>query len=129
MSSDTTHKGSESENPVVDAPEPKAHGPLTLQDWWPDQIDVSKLHPHAPQANPLGENFDYSKEFAKLDVEALKADVFSVMTVVGGPPVLRGGHHRDQVGLERVDVEFGELLGVVEVLSERVGLRHLRVQP
>ena len=80
MSSDTTHKGSESENPVVDAPEPKAHGPLTLQDWWPDQIDVSKLHPHAPQANPLGEDFNYAKEFAKLDVEALKADVFSVMT-------------------------------------------------
>ena len=39
----------------------------------------------------------------------------AVVAVVGGPPVLRGGHHRDQVGLERVDVELGELLGVVEV--------------
>ncbi|MFZ0902774.1 MAG: hypothetical protein WAN71_02605, partial [Mycobacterium sp.] len=68
MSSDTTHKGSESENPVIAAPEPKAHAPLTNQDWWPDQVDVSKLHPHVSQANPLGENFDYAKEFAKLDV-------------------------------------------------------------
>ena len=80
MSSDTTQKGSESENPVIDAPEPKSGGPLTNQDWWPNQIDVSKLHPHAPQSDPLGDDFDYAKEFAKLDVEALKADVFSVMT-------------------------------------------------
>ena len=75
MSSDTTHKGSESENPVIDAPEPKSGAPLTNQDWWPNQIDVSKLHPHAPQSNPLGEDFDYAEEFAKLDVEALKADM------------------------------------------------------
>ena len=47
----------------------------------------------------------------------------AVVAVVGGPPVLRGGHHRDHVGLERLDVELGELLGVVEVLTERVGLR------
>ncbi|MGB8790919.1 MAG: catalase-peroxidase, partial [Mycobacterium sp.] len=80
MSSDTTHKGSESENPVIDAPEPKSGAPLTNQDWWPNQIDVSKLHPHVAQANPLGEGFDYAKEFAKLDVEALKADMMSVMT-------------------------------------------------
>jgi catalase-peroxidase len=81
VSSDTTQsRGSESENPVIASPEPKAHGPLTLRDWWPDQIDVSKLHPHAPQANPLGEDFDYAAEFAKLDVEALKADMISVLT-------------------------------------------------
>jgi catalase-peroxidase len=71
---------SESENPVISAPEPKAHAPLTNQDWWPEQIDVSKLHAHSPQANPLGADFDYAKEFAKLDVEALKADVISVLT-------------------------------------------------
>jgi catalase-peroxidase len=80
VSSETTHKGSESENPVIDAPEPKSHPPLTNRDWWPDQIDVSTLHPHSPQSNPLGEDFDYAAEFAKLDVEALKADVISVMT-------------------------------------------------
>jgi catalase-peroxidase len=71
---------SDSENPVISAPEPKAHAPLTNQDWWPEQIDVSRLHAHSPQANPLGADFDYATEFAKLDVEALKADVISVLT-------------------------------------------------
>jgi catalase-peroxidase len=71
---------SDSENPVISAPEPKAHAPLTNKDWWPEQIDVSRLHARSPQANPLGADFDYAKEFAKLDVEALKADVISVLT-------------------------------------------------
>ena len=38
------------------------------------------LHAHSPKGNPLGEDFDYAEEFAKLDVEALKADVISVIT-------------------------------------------------
>ena len=71
---------SESENPVIDSPTPKEGAPLTNQDWWPNQVDVSKLHPHSPQANPLGDDFDYAAEFAKLDVEALKADMISVLT-------------------------------------------------
>ena len=80
MSSDTPHSGSNSENPAIDAPEPKAHAPRTNQDWWPDQVDVSRLHPHSPQSNPLGDDFDYAKEFAKLDVDAFKADMVSLMT-------------------------------------------------
>ncbi len=54
--------------------------PLTNRDWWPEQIDVSTLQPNDPRGNPLGADFDYAEEFAKLDVEALKADVISVMT-------------------------------------------------
>ena len=80
MSSDTAHKGSESENPVIDAPEPKSDAPLRNQDWWPNQVDVSRLHPQVAEANPLGEDFDYAEEFAKLDVDALKADLVSVLT-------------------------------------------------
>ncbi|WAC93877.1 catalase/peroxidase HPI [Mycobacterium sp. Aquia_213] len=79
MSSDTSHK-SESENPAISPPEPKGGAPRTNQDWWPNQIDVSRLHPHAPQSNPLGDDFDYAEEFAKLDVEAVKADLVSVLT-------------------------------------------------
>jgi catalase-peroxidase len=75
-----TASKSESENPAIASPKPKSHAPLTNQDWWPDQVDVSKLHVHSPQANPLGDDFDYAKEFAKLDPEALKADVMSVIT-------------------------------------------------
>ena len=71
---------SDSENPATPSPEPKAHAPLSNQDWWPEQIDVSKLHTHSPKANPLGEDFDYAEEFKKLDVEALKADVVAMMT-------------------------------------------------
>jgi len=54
--------------------------PKANRDWWPEQIDVSKLHPNDPRSNPLGEDFDYAQEFAALDVDALKADVIAVMT-------------------------------------------------
>ncbi len=80
MSSDTTHKGSESENPAIDAPEPKDGAPRTNQDWWPNQLDVSRLHPHHPKSDPLGDDFDYAEAFAGLDVDALKADLISVLT-------------------------------------------------
>jgi catalase-peroxidase len=91
VSSDTSHSrppnpdaksasNSESENPAIPTPQPKAHAPLTNQDWWPEQIDVSTLHAQSSKANPFGADFDYAKEFAKLDVEALKADVVSVLT-------------------------------------------------
>ncbi|TRW76534.1 catalase/peroxidase HPI [Mycolicibacterium sp. 018/SC-01/001] len=79
--SDTkTHSHSESENPVIDAPEPKVHAPLTNKDWWPEQVDVSVLHKQNEKGNPLGEDFDYATEFAKLDVEAFKRDVAEVVT-------------------------------------------------
>ncbi|MET1001400.1 MAG: catalase/peroxidase HPI [Acidimicrobiia bacterium] len=71
---------SESENPVISAPEPKAHRPRTNQDWWPNQLDLSVLHDNPPQANPMGETFDYAKEFKSLDVDALKRDIVDVMT-------------------------------------------------
>jgi len=76
----TASSGSESENPVIDTPKPKAHAPRTNQDWWPDQVDVSQLHSHGSFSNPYGEDFNYAEEFAKLDPEALKADVLSVIT-------------------------------------------------
>ncbi len=71
---------SESENPAIPAPEPKPHRPRTNQDWWPNQLDLSVLHQHYPRANPMDEDFDYAEDFATLDVEALKRDVFEVMT-------------------------------------------------
>src|ERR1051325_10458669 len=76
-----TAQGSESENPAIDAPTPKTGGrPHTNRDWWPNQLDLSVLHAHSSKANPLGPAFEYAKEFAKLDVEALKADIISVLT-------------------------------------------------
>jgi catalase-peroxidase len=70
---------SETESPAIPSPTPQAHRPLTNQDWWPNQVDLSILKKHAPQADPMGAGFDYSEEFKKLDVEALKRDVVEVM--------------------------------------------------
>ncbi|MDP9183761.1 MAG: catalase/peroxidase HPI [Actinomycetota bacterium] len=75
-----TNGASESENPVIPSPQPKATRPRTNRDWWPNQLDLSVLHQHAPAGNPLGESFDYAKAFATLDLEALKQDVVEVMT-------------------------------------------------
>ena len=71
---------SESESPVIPAPEPTAHRPMTNQDWWPNQVDVSVLHAQSNKANPLGADFDYAREFAKLDVDAVKRDLAEMMT-------------------------------------------------
>ncbi|WP_404961383.1 catalase/peroxidase HPI [Streptomyces sp. 147326] len=72
--------GSESENPVIPAPTPTSTRPRANRDWWPDQLDLQVLHQHSPRSHPMGEDFDYAEEFASLDVEALKQDVFEVMT-------------------------------------------------
>jgi len=53
---------------------------MTNQDWWPNQVDVSVLHAQSNKANPLGADFDYAKEFAKLDVDAVKRDLIDMMT-------------------------------------------------
>ncbi|MBU3706345.1 MAG: catalase/peroxidase HPI [Mycobacterium sp.] len=63
---------SKSETPV--------HRPMTNQDWWPNQLDVSVLHSQSGTANPLGEDFDYAEEFSKLNVKALRKDLIELMT-------------------------------------------------
>ncbi|MEW1955668.1 catalase/peroxidase HPI [Terrabacter sp. NPDC080008] len=72
--------GSESENPAIPSPTPKTGGrPHGIKDWWPNHLDLSVLHAHSPKGNPLGEDFDYAKEFAKLDLDALKQDIVEVL--------------------------------------------------
>lgn len=71
---------SESENPAIPAPTVKTTRPRTNQDWWPNQLDLSVLHQHSHLSNPMGEDFNYAEEFKTLDVEAVKKDVFAVMT-------------------------------------------------
>jgi len=70
---------SETENPVIPSPTPKRTRPRTNKDWWPDQLDLSMLHQHSPMSNPFGESFNYTEEFKKLDLEALKRDLIQVM--------------------------------------------------
>ncbi|WP_329376546.1 catalase/peroxidase HPI [Streptomyces sp. NBC_01351] len=72
--------GSESENPAIPSPAPAPNRPRTNRDWWPNQLDLQVLHQHSAGSNPMGEDFDYAEAFATLDVDALKRDVFEVMT-------------------------------------------------
>ena len=67
---------------------PVMHGALTSngssgtsnKDWWPNQLNLNILHQHDSKSNPLGEDFDYRKEFEKLDYKALKKDLNDLMT-------------------------------------------------
>ncbi len=70
---------SESENPAIEAPTPERERPRTNQDWWPNQPNLQVLHVHSPIAKPQPKDFDYREEFKKLDVEALKRDMFELM--------------------------------------------------
>ena len=75
-----TNSGSESENPVIPSPEPKAQRPRSNRDWWPNQVDLSILHRNSPLSSPMGEDYDYAEELKTLDFEALKRDVIEVLT-------------------------------------------------
>ena len=64
---------------------PFNHGQLTgsgptNRDWWPNQLDLRILHQHTAESNPMGEDFDYAKEFQTLDLAAVKKDLAALMT-------------------------------------------------
>jgi catalase-peroxidase len=52
----------------------------TNRDWWPSLLNVQILNQHAPQSNPLGQSFDYAKEFKSLDLDAVTKDLHALMT-------------------------------------------------
>jgi catalase-peroxidase len=54
--------------------------PMTNQDWWPQRLNLAPLRQHAATSNPMGADFDYAKEFAKLDLNAVKKDIAALMT-------------------------------------------------
>jgi len=57
-----------------------AGGGTQNQDWWPNQLRLDLLNQHSERSNPLGRDFNYRKEFKKLDYAALKADLKKLMT-------------------------------------------------
>jgi catalase-peroxidase len=69
---------SESESPVLPYPAPIRR--RTNLDWWPNQLNLQVLHQHSPLSNPMGEDFNYAEELETLDFDALKQDIFGVMT-------------------------------------------------
>ncbi len=62
-------------------PFPRVAGSGTSnRDWWPNQLKLELLHQHSSKSNPMGEDFDYAKEFKSLDLAAVKKDLAVVMT-------------------------------------------------
>jgi len=55
-------------------------GARSNQDWWPNQLNLKILHQNPPTMNPMGESFDYAKEFKTLDYKSLKKDLVHLMT-------------------------------------------------
>jgi catalase-peroxidase len=53
---------------------------MSTRDWWPNQLNLNILHQHSPLSNPMGKEFNYADEFKKLDLEALKKDLYALMT-------------------------------------------------
>ena len=47
------------------------------REWWPNQLNLGILHQHHPISNPLGPDFNYAEEFKKLDLAALKKDLYN----------------------------------------------------
>ncbi|OFW59496.1 MAG: catalase/peroxidase HPI [Candidatus Solincola sediminis] len=71
----------ESRCPVTGAANRQATGRSTSnRDWWPNQLNLKILHQHSRMSNPMGEEFNYAEEFKKLDLEALKKDLYALMT-------------------------------------------------
>jgi catalase-peroxidase len=64
---------------------PVAHGATNMsmrsnRDWWPNQLNLRILHQNTALSNPMGPSFVYAREFAKLDLKALKQDLYALMT-------------------------------------------------
>ncbi|KPK25389.1 MAG: hydroperoxidase [Desulfobacterales bacterium SG8_35_2] len=58
---------------------PIAGGGTSNLDWWPDRLNLKILHQHSAKSNPMGEEFNYAEEFKKLDLEAVKKDLYALM--------------------------------------------------
>ena len=67
------------EKPVMGATS-KPGGGTTNRDWWPNQLNLHILHQHSSLSNPMDKGFDYAEEFSKLDLQAVKKDLYALMT-------------------------------------------------
>jgi catalase-peroxidase len=57
-----------------------AGGGTSNRDWWPNQLNLNILRQHSERSNPLGKSFNYREEFKKLDLQAVKKDLYELMT-------------------------------------------------
>ena len=61
-------------------PKDMAVGGRSIRDWWPNQLNLDMLHQNSSKCNPMGEDFNYAREFKSLDLTAVKKDLAEVMT-------------------------------------------------
>jgi len=69
-------KGPESGKPAI----PMTGRGKTVRDWWPNQLNLRILSQHSSKSNPMGADFNYAEEFKKLDLQAVKQDLYQLMT-------------------------------------------------
>jgi catalase-peroxidase len=71
----------DNKSPVTGGANKQATGRGTSnRDWWPNQLKLDILHQHSSKSNPMGEGFNYAKEFKSLDLAAVKKDLAALMT-------------------------------------------------
>ncbi len=70
----------ESKCPVTGRTGKAAGRGTSNRDWWPNQLNLHILHQHSSKSNPLGKDFNYAEEFKKLDLAAVKKDLYALMT-------------------------------------------------
>ena len=72
---------SESKCPVMGGTNKNAvRDHISNRDWWPNQLDLGILHQHSSLSNPMNGDFNYAEEFKSLDLDALKKDIYELMT-------------------------------------------------
>ncbi|NDP28301.1 MAG: catalase/peroxidase HPI [Flavobacterium sp.] len=72
---------SESKCPFTEgASKPAAGSGRSNRDWWPNQLKLNILRQHSSLSNPMGDAFNYAEEFKSLDLDAVKKDIFELMT-------------------------------------------------
>jgi len=57
----------------------KSGGRMTNRDWWPNRLDLGMLHQNPAERDPMGKEFNYAREFSKLDFSSLKKDLYALM--------------------------------------------------
>ncbi len=76
-----THGSDESKCPFLGGSLKQSAGTGTKnQDWWPNRLNLNILRQNSNLSNPMGEDFDYAKEFSSLDLAAIKKDLYDLMT-------------------------------------------------
>ena len=81
MENDNNGNSSESKCPFSGGTSKQTAGSGTRNnDWWPNQLKLSILRQHSSLTNPMGEEFNYAEEFKSLDLDAVKKDLFDLMT-------------------------------------------------